>query len=135
MGFSGWILVVCGLAAAGIVAYSIIFYRRGVVMGAETLRTALQRSMDEEGAEAPAREEILEALTYLKRRFLVVAVLAAVFAAICLAVFIAIMALGTARETGFALLGVSWILIAGCVGLLVARRLVPLMEENLQDED
>ena len=46
-----------------------------------------------------------------------------------------ILALGTAREMAFTLLGVSWILIAGCIGLLIARRLVPMVEEHLQDGD
>jgi len=132
---SAWILVFCGLGAAGIVAYSILFYRRGVVMGAETLQSALERSMDEEGADAPSREEMLEAVAYLSRRFLVVAVLAGIFAVICIGVCIVILALGTARETAFTLLGVSWILVAGCIGLLIARRLVPMVEEHLQDGD
>lgn len=135
LSLSGWMLVFCGLAALGIAAYSVLFYRRGVAMGADTLRSALERTLGEEGPDRPSREDMLEALAYLKRRFLLVAVLAAIFAAICIAVFIVILALGTAREAGFTLLGVSWILIAGCIGLLIARGLVPIMEEHLQDED
>ncbi len=135
LGFSGWILVICGLAAAGILAYSILFYRRGVVMGGATLQSALERAMGEEEADQPTREDLLEALAYLRRRFMIVAVLADVFAAFCIAAFIVILVLGTARETGFTLLGVSWILIAGSIGLLVARGLVPVVEEHLQDKD
>ncbi len=135
MGFSVLILVVCGLAAAGIVAYSVLFYRRSMIMGVETLHAALQRTLIEEGDEGATREDMLEALTYLKRRFTVVAVLAAIFAVICLAVSIVILALGTSRETGFTLLGVSLILAAGCAGLFIARGLLPVMEEHLRNKD
>ncbi len=135
MGFCITILSVCGLAAAGIVAYSVLFYRRSVIMGVETLHSALERTLVEEGEEGAPREEMLEALTYLKRRFTVVAALAAIFAVICLAASIVILALGTSRETGCTLLGVSWILAAGCAGLFVTRGLLPVMEEHLRNKD
>ncbi len=99
------------------------------------MQSALERAMGEEEADQPTREDLLEALAYLRRRFMIVAVLADVFAAFCIAAFIVILVLGTARETGFTLLGVSWILIAGSIGLLVARGLVPVVEEHLQDGD
>lgn len=135
MGFAITILTICGLAAAGIVAYSILFYRRSMIMGVETLHAALERTIVEEGEEGASREDLLEALTYLQRRFTIVAVLAAVFAVACLAVSIVILVLGTSSETGFTLLGVSWILAAGCIGLFVARGLLPVMEEHLRSKD
>ncbi len=133
--FSVLILVVCGLAAAGIVAYSILFYRRGVAIGAQPLQEALQRSMGEEGEDRPSREDMLEALDFLKGRFLTVTVLSGLVSCICIAASILLLVFGTSRELGFVLLGVSWVLAAGAAGLLITRALVPILEEHLQDKD